>query len=44
MTAELIELDEDGRAPLRKYGQPKGRYLVAVDGYVVMHLYPAGAR
>jgi hypothetical protein len=41
MTAELIELDERGRAPLRKYGQPKGRYLVEVDEDGVIHLYPA---
>jgi hypothetical protein len=41
MTAELIELDDRGRAPLRKYGRPKGRYLVEVDEDGVIHLYPA---
>jgi hypothetical protein len=41
MTADLIELDERGRAPLRKYGRPKGRYLVEVDEDGVIHLYPA---
>ena len=41
MTAELIELDDRGRAPLRKYGRPKGRYLVVVDEDGVIHLYPA---
>ena len=41
MTADLIELDDRGRAPLRKYGRPKGRYLVEVDENGVIHLYPA---
>jgi hypothetical protein len=41
MTADLIELDERGRAPLRKYGRPRGRYLVEVDEDGVIHLYPA---
>jgi hypothetical protein len=41
MTAELIELDDRGRAPLRKYGRPRGRYLVEVDENGVIHLYPA---
>jgi hypothetical protein len=39
--ADLIELDERGRAPLRKYGRPNGRYLVEVDEDGVIHLYPA---
>jgi hypothetical protein len=41
MSAELIELDDRGRAPLRKYGRPKGRYLVEADEDGVIHLYPA---
>lgn len=41
MSAELIELDDRGRAPLRKYASPKGRYLVEVDESGVIHLYPA---
>jgi hypothetical protein len=41
LTADLIELDERGRAPLRKYGRPRGRYLVEVDEDGVIHLYPA---
>jgi hypothetical protein len=41
MTAELIELDDRGRAPLRKYGRPRGRYLVEADENGVIHLYPA---
>ena len=41
MSAELIELDDRGRAPLRKYGQPRGRYLVEADEDGVIHLYPA---
>jgi hypothetical protein len=41
MTTELIELDDRGRAPLRKYGRPRGRYLVEVDEDGVIHLYPA---
>jgi hypothetical protein len=41
VAAELIELDDRGRAPLRKFGHPKGRYLVEVDEDGVIHLYPA---
>lgn len=42
MSAELIELDDRGRAPLRQHGgQPKGRYLVETDADGVIHLYPA---
>jgi hypothetical protein len=41
MTAELIELDDRGRAPLRKYGSPRDRYLVEADEDGVIHLYPA---
>lgn len=41
MAAELIELDDRGRAPLRKYGRPGGRYLVEGDEDGVIHLYPA---
>lgn len=42
MTAELIEFDDRGRAPLRQYGgRPKGRYLVETDDDGVIHLYPA---
>jgi len=41
MAAELIELDERGRAPLRKYGRPRARYLVEADENGVIHLYPA---
>ena len=41
MTADIIELDDRGRAPLRKYARPKGRYLVEVDEEGVIHLYPA---
>jgi hypothetical protein len=41
MTVELIELDDRGRAPLRKYARPKGRYLVEVDEDGVIRLYPA---
>jgi hypothetical protein len=41
MPAELIELDDRGRAPLRKYARPKGRYLVEVDDDGVIRLYPA---
>jgi hypothetical protein len=41
MAAELIELDDRGRAPLRKYGHPRGRYLVEADEDGVIHLYPA---
>jgi hypothetical protein len=41
MTADFIELDDRGRAPLRKYARPKGRYLVEVDEEGVIHLYPA---
>ena len=41
MTTELIELDDRGSAPLRKYGRPRGRYLVEVDEDGVIHLYPA---
>jgi len=41
MTAELIELDDRGRAPLRKYGRPRSRYLVEADENGVIHLYPA---
>jgi hypothetical protein len=41
MTADLIELDDRGRAPLRKYGRPRGRYLVELDEDGVIHLYPA---
>jgi len=41
MTADFIELDDRGRAPLRKYARPKGRYLVEIDDEGVIHLYPA---
>jgi hypothetical protein len=41
MTADIIELDDRGRAPLRKYARPNGRYLVEVDEDGVVHLYPA---
>lgn len=41
MAAELIELDDRGRAPLRKFGRPHGRYLVEIDEDGVIHLYPA---
>lgn len=42
MSAELIELDERGRAPLRQHGgRPKRRYLVETDADGVIHLYPA---
>jgi hypothetical protein len=42
MSAELIELDDRGRAPLRQYGgHPRGRYLVERDSDGVIHLYPA---
>jgi hypothetical protein len=41
MTADFIELDDRGRAPLKKYARPKGRYLVEVDEEGVIHLYPA---
>ena len=41
MTAELIELDDRGRAPLRRFGKPKARYLVEADEDGVIHLYPA---
>lgn len=41
MSAELIELDDRGRAPLRKFARPKGRYLVEVDEDGVIRLYPA---
>lgn len=41
MTAELIELDDRGRAPLRKFARPRGRYLVEVDEDGVIRLYPA---
>jgi hypothetical protein len=41
MTADLIELDDRGRAPLRKFGRPRGRYLVEADENGVIHLYPA---
>jgi hypothetical protein len=41
MPAELIELDDRGRAPLRKFAHPKGRYLVEVDEDGVIRLYPA---
>jgi hypothetical protein len=41
MAAELIELDDRGRAPLRKYARPRGRYLVEVDEDGVIRLYPA---
>jgi hypothetical protein len=41
VTADLIELDDRGRAQLRKYGRPRGRYLVEVDESGVIHLYPA---
>jgi hypothetical protein len=41
MAADLIEFDDRGRAPLRKYGRPRGRYLVEVDEEGVIHLYPA---
>jgi hypothetical protein len=37
MTADLIELDDRGRAPLRKYGRPRGRYLVELDEDGVIH-------
>jgi hypothetical protein len=37
---ELIELDDRGRAPLRRYARPKGRYLVEVDEDGVIRLYP----
>ena len=39
--AELIELDDRGRAPLRKYARPRSRYLVEVDEDGVIRLYPA---
>jgi hypothetical protein len=42
MSAELIEFDDRGRAPLRQFGgKPKGRYLVETDDDGVIHLYPA---
>lgn len=41
VAAELIELDDRGRASLRKFGQPRGRYLVEADDDGVIHLYPA---
>jgi len=41
LSAELIELDDRGRAPLRKFARPKGRYLVEVDDDGVIRLYPA---
>jgi hypothetical protein len=41
MAAELIELDDRGRAPLRKFASPRGRYLVESDEEGVIHLYPA---
>jgi hypothetical protein len=41
VAAELIELDDRGRAPLRKYARPRGRYLVEVDDDGVIRLYPA---
>jgi hypothetical protein len=41
MAAELIELDDRGRAPLRKFARPRGRYLVEVDDDGVIRLYPA---
>jgi hypothetical protein len=42
MSAELIEFDDRGRAPLRQFGgRPKGRYLVETDDDGVIHLYPA---
>jgi hypothetical protein len=41
MAAELIELDDRGRAPLRKYASPRERYLVEVDEDGVIRLYPA---
>jgi hypothetical protein len=41
VTADLIELDDRGRAPLRKYARPRGRYLVEADEDGVIHLYPA---
>jgi hypothetical protein len=41
MSAELIELDDRGRAPLRKFARPHGRYLVEVDDDGVIRLYPA---
>jgi hypothetical protein len=41
MAAELIELDDRGRAPLRKYARPRGHYLVEVDEDGVISLYPA---
>lgn len=42
MSAELIEFDDRGRAPLRQHGgRPKGRYLVETDADGVIHLYPA---
>lgn len=42
MSAELIELDDRGRAPLRQVGgRPKGRYLAETDADGVIHLYPA---
>lgn len=42
MGAEVIELDDRGRAPLRQYGgQPRRRYLIETDTNGVIHLYPA---
>lgn len=42
MSAELVELDDRGRAPLRHYGgRPRRRYLVEADSDGVIHLYPA---